>query len=497
MTMLNRMNATCLLVLLLSQAAWCESHAGIPPTISDPAMPMITLPSTFSSHRANSDQRIPDMGKVEIANLKGPGCVRHIWFLPGDNVRLVIHVDDAAQPQVDLPLKAFFGVMHGMKPYHIDCAAFAVMPNPLPDMPGTPGYNLYLPIPFGNSCRITLKGAKGERAVAMVDWQAYEDAAPLTPYRLHATHRLATPAEPRGSYLEMANITGEGFVAGIVEGYIQRNKSDMVFHTGGMTFLIDGETRPNAIRGHNVEDDFGFTWGFNERQSQWIGCPYQVNRGRTDQDGVFYRFFGPDPIAFHSSLILRTGSRSDDMETVVYTYQIDGVTPTAPLSPLTWHVTGPFRGCDSWEAFQKPGYIANLPVAEWPVKLDRTFPTKNDFKTTEATLQSAHGWIDLQYLFFQQHHIATPMTLLDRYVYARTVIQSDADKEATLRLALDDWALVWLNGKEIAALKHVEGLKTVRVPVTLQQGENELLIKSSNTDTPPNKRLWVIHCAIE
>ena len=30
----------------------------------------------------------------------------------------------------------------------------------------------------------------------------------------------------------------------------------MVFHTGGMTMLIDGETQPHVIRGHNVEDDF-------------------------------------------------------------------------------------------------------------------------------------------------------------------------------------------------------------------------------------------------
>ena len=29
----------------------------------------------------------------------------------------------------------------------------------------------------------------------------------------------------------------------------------MVFHTGGMTLLIDGATDPHVIRGHNVEDD--------------------------------------------------------------------------------------------------------------------------------------------------------------------------------------------------------------------------------------------------
>ena len=84
----------------------------------------------------------------------------------------------------------------------------------------------------------------------------------------------------------MANLNGEGFVAGIAIGYLQRDHSDMVFHTGGMTILLDGETNPHAIRGHNVEDDFGYSWGFNNCQSRWIGSPYHVNRNRTDQDGV-------------------------------------------------------------------------------------------------------------------------------------------------------------------------------------------------------------------
>ena len=53
-----------------------------------------------------------------------------------------------------------------------------------------------------------------------------------------------------------------------------------------LTILLDGETNPHAIRGHNVEDDFGYSWGFNNCQSRWIGSPYHVNRKRTDQDGV-------------------------------------------------------------------------------------------------------------------------------------------------------------------------------------------------------------------
>jgi len=484
--------------LLLISSFSCASaqdviaNPGLPQYIPDPAVPLIALPTEFTSHRTNRDDRIPEEGFVEIANLKGPGSVRHIWLLPGENVRLVIHVDGTEKPQVDMPLKPFFAVMHGMKPYFVDCAAYNVLPNPAPGMPGDPGYNLFLPIPFSESCRITLHGPKGERGVAMVDWQAYEEGTALTPYRLHAAHRLETPARPRGGFIEMANAEGKGFVAGVAVGYIQRNKSDMVFHTGGMTLLLDGESKPNAIRGHNVEDDYGFTWGFNERQTRWMGCPYQVNRGREDQDGVFYRFFGHDPIRFSSSLVFRNGTRSDDMETVVYYYRVPGSKAPAIQTPAKWQVAGLLLGANDWDKFQEAGAVESLPAGEWPDKLtdgDRTLPV--------VTLESTRGWIDLQNIFFQRSHTATPLTILDQAAYARTTLASEKAGPAVLRLAVDDWALVWVNGQKVATLRHEDGLRTAEIKVELKKGANELLIKTNNTETPLNKRLWVIHTVLK
>ncbi len=42
----------------------------------------------------------------------------------------------------------------------------------------------------------------------------------------------------------MAKVTGNGFFAGLVTGYIQKNKSDMVFHTGGIKILLDEKREP-------------------------------------------------------------------------------------------------------------------------------------------------------------------------------------------------------------------------------------------------------------
>ena len=305
------------------------SPAGESTTFQDPAVPLIALPTDFDSRRAKKEVRLDHTGVAELVNLQGPGCIRHAWFLTinnQDKLTLEITVDGAEQPQVRAPLHSFFGVMQDREPYFVDCAAFAVFPNPEasqkdPLIPGTPGYNLFLPIPFLKSCLIRVRGREGAFLGTVVDWHRYPEKSRLTSYRLHAEHRRFVETPPRGKTIEMAEVRGGGFIAGFVTGYLQKNKSDMVFHTGGIRIHIDETTEPYTIEGNNVEDDYGFTWGFNGQQTRWIGCPSHQNRGRNDQDGVFYRFFGPDPIAFRSSMKFLAGSRGDDMETVVYYYK--------------------------------------------------------------------------------------------------------------------------------------------------------------------------------
>ena len=461
-----------------------KDYPGIPTTFPDPAVPLIGLPTRFTSRRVNRDTWISTGNSIDLANLKGPGCVRHIWILwptkkPDDDevVQLRINVDGVEEPQVDLPLKPFFGIMHDLDFYFIDCAAYTVIPNPafaqLVNRPGVkdnPGYNLYLPIPFAESCRITMVNPVDNHAIAQVDWHQYDADTPLTPYRLHTDYRNDTPAPE--DYVEMANIEGEGFVAGLVVGHIHRDLSDLVYHTGGQTFLLDGETNPHAIRGHNLEDDYGFAWGFNDFQSRWIGCPWFDTRDGDDQDGVFYRFFGPDPVYFRSSLSFRVGSRCDDVESVVYTYRIPGTTAPPIDSPTEWRVTEQLDLTEDWSTFEESPYVSpdNLP------ELTRTFI-------------SDHGWIDLRKRL--------PYRGKPIYAFALTTIDSKSDRAATLRLATDDWVVAWLNGKEIATLRHDEGLTVVEIPISLKKGPNELLLKTSNSDLPPNKRLWAINCVIE
>ena len=56
--------------------------------------------------------------------------------------------------------------------------------------------------------------------------------------------------------------------------------------------------------------------------------------------------------------------------------------------------------------------------------------------------------------------------------------------------------VVWLNGQKIATLNHKKELKTVRIPVQLKQGGNELRIKNTNSNNT-NNGLWAISCIVE
>ena len=66
--------------------------------------------STTCRFIASQQQRSahPGGGQADLAVLKGPGCVRHVWLLPGKKTKLVIHVDGVATPQVQLPLQPFW-----------------------------------------------------------------------------------------------------------------------------------------------------------------------------------------------------------------------------------------------------------------------------------------------------------------------------------------------------------------------------------------------------
>ena len=462
-------------------------------TMQDPAVPMIQLPMKFRSRRTNTatqKRSVPEDYYVDILDVEGCGCVRHIWFLHGEGRRIEITVDGAETPQVDMPLKALFGILHDLTPYFVDNAAYTVLPNyETPNMPGNPGYNLWLPIPFRTSCRIRVyveKAPEDKGVYTMVDWHEYENDAQLTPFRLHAEHNLYTPAPPRNCAYQMADVSGTGFMAGIVLGAKQRNYTDMIYHTGGMSILIDSETEPHVIRGTNMEDDFGFSWGFHLKQSRWIGSPYHKWGGRTDQDGVIYRFFGPDPIAFDSSISFRCGSRDDDIESVAYYYRIPGTQAAPVLTPDQWLVTGFYENGNEWDIFNAREEVEDIPLENW---IEHFAENQHFIRSIPAN----RGWLDFRFSGIDPELTASYFT--GRSMYAGSAWHCDRDQEVTLRLSFDDWLILWVNGDKIETPRHVNSFDTCRIPLKLKQGRNEFLMKTNNLNHCWNT--WVANFVIE
>jgi hypothetical protein len=92
-----------------------------------------------------------------------------------------------------------------------------------------------------------------------------------------------------------------------------------------------------------------------------------------------------------------------------------------------------------------------------------------------------------------QHRTAYPPT--DHSYYIRTDLHSESDRLAKLRLALDDWAIVWLNGEKLATLDHSRGFDTALIPVQLKGGDNQLVIKTNNKQNT-DRLIWVINCCL-
>ncbi len=459
---------------------------------SDPTMPLIKLPTAFTAHRQNANHTDLTKDYVDILDVKGPGCVRSFWLLRIEGKTIEITVDDAKTPQVKMPLESFMGSLLDFGEYTINSAPFVVLPNELNKKdggPGSPGYTCYFPIPFQKSCRIRVYSNGSSHAIgSMVNWHKYNKDELITPYRFFAHRNIEKPAQPRGGMFKMLEAEGSGFVAGIFMGVKQIAHDDYMYHNGGMHWLIDGETNPSVIRGQNMEDDYNFTWGFHPVSTPWFGCPYQQQTDKLHQQAVAYRFFGPDPIPFKSSIHLNTGSRPDHTETVVYYYIKDGSSAMKVNTPREWQVVGSFDCKDKIDFNkQEVGILTNNP---WPDTL-----MNDGVKYAVHTLNAERTWINLNRKYITPAW--TPSALTDVSVYARAFFDSDKNKKAIIKLSFDDWVAVWLNGKNLGTFNHEEGFDTKSIAVDLKKGKNNLVLKYANFDKLPNNRQWVFNVVVE
>jgi hypothetical protein len=296
---------------------------------------------------------------AEIANIKGPGIINHIWltfneakpnWLEPDGsanpaeIVLRIYWDNSGQPAVESPLGDFFAAGFGLRT-EIQSVPVTVE--------GGDGYNCFWTMPFHKAAKITVtnEGAKAVRSFYyQIDYTEVDKLPRNTAY-FCAQYRQEFPEKTGDDYLIM-EADGNGHYLGTVMSV--RSRSPYWFGEGDAKFYIDGEEEP-SIWGTGTEDYFLCAWGLNKGIYPYFGCTWKSMDSEEDLGVMFtlYRWHIADPVRFNKSLKFKiehkgwisadeteTGKvdghveREDDIATVAFWYQLGQPRRFTTLPPL-------------------------------------------------------------------------------------------------------------------------------------------------------------------
>jgi hypothetical protein len=178
---------------------------------------------------------------LELANMKGPGAITHIWLTPTGvwrNQILRFYWDDSPVPSVECPLGDFFAPVNSL----------AVCVNP-----GS-AFNCYWTMPFRKNCRITLENLNDEQVTVY-----YQITYTLRPVQadegyFHAQFRRVNPLPYLTDYTILDNVTGKGQYVGTYMAWGSNNCG--WWGEGEIKFYLDGDQEYPTICGTGTEDYF-------------------------------------------------------------------------------------------------------------------------------------------------------------------------------------------------------------------------------------------------
>ena len=141
--------------------------------------------SSWDNSGRNGDAWVIEGGETRVlADLKGPGCITHIWMTQSGegafrNVVLKMFWDGEDDPSVEVPLGDFFCLGHGISA-SFQSLPFSASANAQRENQFVPNaaLNCYLLMPFNVSARIevTNEGDEPYRQYFYVDYELYDDS---------------------------------------------------------------------------------------------------------------------------------------------------------------------------------------------------------------------------------------------------------------------------------------------------------------------------------
>jgi len=247
-------------------------------------------------------ERLDPKASITVADLKGPGIIRHIHttrhYKPAITTRgvvLLIYFDGAPSPAVQCPLGDFFGDGCNGKSRDfttplIECA------------PGS--YNVYIPMPFKTGAKVVLRNDSDVRLdnYSYVEWETPAKWRPELGY-FHATYRRQTfqlTDETRETFF---HVKGAGHLLGRQFSVATDEKAFKHFNfvmEGNNEVDIDGRERRLDYLGS--EDSFTFSWGFQRPFAGYrAGMPFMKTDAPLHLLSM-YRFHDYMPIRFQKEL---------------------------------------------------------------------------------------------------------------------------------------------------------------------------------------------------
>ncbi len=285
--------------------------------------------------KVNPFVRIRPGETCTMADISGPGIIRHVWMTPTGNYRLSIlrvYWDNEAAPSVEVPVGDFFASGWGWE-NEPQISSLAVCVNP------KNGFNCYWEMPFQSRCRITMENMGEEDLVLYYQIDYSEEEIPAGAGMFHAQFRRTNPVPLKTDYTIVDGIAGRGQYVGT---YIAHGaRSPGWWGEGEVKFFMDDDGEFPTICGTGEEDYFNGSYGFGQRKGK--NGTYTYTDFSTLYSGFYhvgnrrfgeYRWHITDPVRFRHRLrvtiqCLGWQSKSrylplhDDMASVAYWYQTE------------------------------------------------------------------------------------------------------------------------------------------------------------------------------
>ncbi len=239
--------------------------------------------------------------RMTVADLKGPGIIRHIHTtrhqpkeLATRAVVLEIWFDDADQPAVVCPLGDFFG--DGCNGRSMDFSSKFIECAPW-------SYNCYFPMPFRSRARVVLRNDADRNLMnySYVEWETLPQWDDHLGY-FHATYGRRCFQLTKDSDELLFEVQGSGHLIGRQYSVVTDEPLFRGFSTvmeGNNEVDIDGRDRQLDYLG--TEDSFTFSWGFRRTFAGLrAGMPLVEEKGPSRLS--IYRFHDHMPIRFRKSL---------------------------------------------------------------------------------------------------------------------------------------------------------------------------------------------------